>query len=288
MSVGNLYCEGQKKKIDIRVLQLIVSGVGCRVIPTEGKRELEQKLKVITTSPDVTGFTQIISAGIRDRDFETQFYERLDNPQQRPINWMYKTSQIGWVWERKEIENYLIDPVIIRKTLADRVDLPKYEVALQSSAESLTRYTTARVALSLCRYPTAILKNRWGEACGLRHHCLPQQRDYQSCVQGIEEICQNHRQQYQLNALKVLDEFQRLLLSFETSGSKFSHFLTVFSGKDLVAAMGSELMQMGLGEPGQFLARILKALETSPEPVWEWLPEWQNLRNAIATFPATS
>ncbi|USR92347.1 hypothetical protein NEA10_06390 [Phormidium yuhuli AB48] len=52
--------------------------------------------------------------------------------------------------------------------------------------------------------------------------------------------------------------------------------------------MGSDLMQMGLGEPGQFLARILSRLETSPEPVWEWLAEWQSLREAIAQFPALS
>lgn len=288
MPVGNLYCEGSRKSLDIRVIQLLVLGVGCRMIPTEGKRELWQKLKVLMTSPEVTSTTQIISAGIRDRDFDPQFYQTLDNPQYRPINWNYKNSQIGWVWERKEIENYLIDPVIVRKTLADRVDIPRYEVALQSSAETLSEYTAARVALSLCRHQPAMLENRWGEACGLRHHCLPQQRDYHSCIKGIEEICQNHGRQYQLTPSKVVEEFQRLLPSFERSGSKFAHFLTVFSGKDLLTAMGSELMQMELGEPGQFLARILKRLETSPEPVWEWLPEWQRLREAIAQFGSTS
>lgn len=49
--------------------------------------------------------------GILDRDFVRQWEEPSDSP----IEWtnLDRTIRFGWRWERKEIENHLVDPVVV-------------------------------------------------------------------------------------------------------------------------------------------------------------------------------
>ena len=54
-----------------------------------------------------------------------------------------------------------------------------------------------------------------------------------------------------------------------------------FAGKDLLCGMADALVGFGLGSPSDFRERVIKGIENAKEDVWQWLPEWQRLRELI-------
>jgi hypothetical protein len=113
MSVKILYCEGNAQSIDIRVISQIVPQ-GCLVKAIGGKTYgfAEKVLSDRIINPRL--------AGLGDRDF--LFFK--DNqlcvdfiPDETPFDWFDNGQWVGWLWERKEIENYLLDPIIIEYSL---------------------------------------------------------------------------------------------------------------------------------------------------------------------------
>jgi hypothetical protein len=70
---------------------------------------------------------------------------------------------LGWYWERKEIENYLIDPKVVKWALGDKAPpIDKYQTALDKAARKIASYTAAIIALSRVSYPNPPF-NGWGE-----------------------------------------------------------------------------------------------------------------------------
>ena len=56
--------------------------------------------------------------GLKDADFDRDW----NAPADRPEAWTKRLpgariERIGWCWARKEIENYLIDPVVVARAL---------------------------------------------------------------------------------------------------------------------------------------------------------------------------
>jgi hypothetical protein len=93
--------------------------------------------------------------GILDGDFVSDW----EAPQNQPKIWMSSGGQqLGWRWERKEIENYLIDPKIVSKALQEQAP-PNYTKMLSKAADLIWRYQAARTALANCR-------KRFKELCG--------------------------------------------------------------------------------------------------------------------------
>jgi hypothetical protein len=82
----------------------------------------------------------------------------------------------------------------------------------------------------------------------------------------------------------VLGRFEALLPSCRPGGQRYRHFLTFFSGKDLLLGLRETLAQLNLGSPSEFRERILKGIETAQDDVWNWLPEWKQLRTQVQTW----
>lgn len=272
MPVDVLYCEGASKSPDIRVLASLLSGV-CVVKPGGGKYGLGQMIRLAReASPNS------VIAGLRDRDLEADDAD----PAKAPRPWQVEngTVWLGWYWERVEIENYLVDPEVVRRALRNRA--PKagaYRAALSAAAKSIADYTASRAALTRSRVRFSPLANNWGVARGRDQHRFPDERGEADCRRQIRLIVAQHEQAQAVQADDVLRRFDELLSACRPSGQRFQHFLTFFAGKDLLCAMETALARFGLGSPFEFRERVLKGLEESAEDPWTWLPEWQRLRD---------
>lgn len=142
MPVALLYCEGSAGSADIRVLKKILRGP--TLIPAGGKHGMGDR---ILARREVHGQTVF---GLLDGDF----IEHLAEPRNVPSRWETKgdatTVHLGWRWERKEIENYLIDPAIVERTIkAERLTPVHYCEMLERAAGRVAIYEAARTALAL-------------------------------------------------------------------------------------------------------------------------------------------
>lgn len=131
MSVNILYCEGGKNSPDLRVLLNILSGI-CTVRPAGSKYGLDRQIIFIKQE---NFLPSSIVAALKDRDFDND--ESL--PVNSPRNWLVRVHnqdiQVGWSWERKEIENYLIDPEVVSHALGSKAPpIQDYRTALHYQA----------------------------------------------------------------------------------------------------------------------------------------------------------
>lgn len=277
MSVNLLYCEGGASSPDIRVLRAIIPG-SCTVRPTGSKYGFGQKVRL---SRDITSNSVI--AGLRDRDFDEDETPPINSPREWWVE--NKTIRLGWYWERKEIENYLIDSIIVQKALGIRApEDALYKDALQESAVSIADYAAARTALATSRVRFSPLPSSWGPERGSDRHKFPDQREEVNCRNAISTIIKQHEQTQTVLENDVLNRFNIFLPLCHPGGYRFQDFLTFFSGKDLLFGMQAALTRFGFTSPFEFRERILKGIENSTEDVWTWLPEWGRLRELINTF----
>jgi hypothetical protein len=80
----------------------------------------------------------------------------------------------------------------------------------------------------------------------------------------------------------VLDRFERVNAECQPGGPRFAHYLTFFSGKDLLLAMEPGLATLSLGTPRDSCSRVASCIEVAADDVALWLPEWSALRNELA------
>lgn len=273
MSIALLYCEGGEKSPDLQVLVQLLSGTNCLVRPSGGKYGFGERLK-IRRELDTPK-----CAGLRDRDFDAD-----DSvPVCAPREWRADKGRLwlGWSWERREIENYLLDPVVVQVALQLPLDVPLYWQRLHEAALSITAYTAARYALSLSRVRFAPLPSGWGRGRGCEDHKFPDDRDADQCRSAIVQVVEGHECCQQISAAAVLERFESILPTCEPGGARFAHFLTFFAGKDLLYALEPALQNdFGFKSALAFREQILKGMRRAAE-VWVWLPEWEALRNLI-------
>ncbi len=279
MSVNILYCEGGKNSPDIRVLLNLLSGI-CTVRPAGSKYGLDRQILFIKQQKLLPSS---IVAALRDRDFDSD--ESL--PNNSPRNWCVRDNeqivQVGWTWERREIENYLIDPEVVSHALGSKSPpMEEYRAALAESAQAIADYTAARIALSLSRQQSLPLTNYWGNKIG--QHRFPNCLTEQDCRSSIIRIIQQYKQAQVISESTVLKTFEELLPKCRDGGVRFQNFITFFSGKDLLYGMRSALQDWSLGEPFVFRERVVKGIENSTEDVPSWIPEWNQLRQVVANF----
>ncbi|MCC3527164.1 MAG: hypothetical protein JGK21_02900 [Microcoleus sp. PH2017_22_RUC_O_B] len=279
MSVNVLYCEGGKNSPDIRVLLNVLSGI-CTVRPAGSKYGLDRQILFIKQEQLLPNS---IVAALKDRDFDND----ESPPVNFPRNWLARVHsqdiQVGWSWERKEIENYLIDPEVVSHALGSKAPpIEDYRAALEESAKTIADYTAARIALSISHQPLLPLKNCWGNMGG--QHPFPERLAESDCRVGITDVVRQYEQAQILLEDNVLVSFEQLLSICRVGGCRFQNFLTFFSGKDLLCGMRSALIDWGLGEPFVFRERIVKGIENSTENVSSWVPEWDQLRQIVQNF----
>lgn len=274
MPVNILYCEGGPKSPDIRVLSIILAGA-CVLEPAGGKYGFGDRI----LGARKTRASDAI-AGLGDRDFD----DDDASPHGAPRDWQIDAgkTKLGWRWERKEIENYLIDPVVVAHALGSSAPNPaEYHASLQAAADAVADYTAARIALSLNRPRFTPLANSWGDESNLDGHRFPAQFTEEDCRHQIPALLQNHAQTQIPPPQDILRDYDRLLVACRVGGVRYQNFLTFFAGKDLLLGMQTALTRSGLGTARQFRERIIKGIEESSEEVWTWLPEWTQLRKLV-------
>ncbi|ACK64569.1 hypothetical protein PCC8801_0473 [Rippkaea orientalis PCC 8801] len=284
MPVNVLYCEGGKNTPDSRVLSNLLLGLEpkVRVRPVRTKYGLDRL--IIFLKQEKNFGSNVTVAALKDRDFDRDD----SSPQASPREWFAKdndqTIQVGWSWERKEIENYLVDPEVVQRALGSKAPpIDDYRSALEESAKAITDYTAARIALSLAQPSSLSLKNYWGNHGINKKHLFPEHLLESDCRDAIKNIVSEVEQSQTIQEDCVLETFDQLILTCRIGGCRFQDFLTFFSGKDLLYGMKTSLAEFSLGEPTAFLERVVKGIEDSSD-VWSWLPEWNQLRQVVQQF----
>lgn len=277
MPVSILFCEGGPQKPDIRLLNSLLAGT-CQVRAAGSKYGFGQVVRAHKEAQP-----QSTIAGLRDRDFD----DDDSIPIERPRCWLIEgdSLQIGWYWERVELENYLIDPQVVQYALRSRApSLNNYRSVLHGSAESIAEYTAARTALSLCRRRLIPSPNAWGRERGSESHPFPDDRSEAACRQQISAVIRQYAETHIVRECEVLAHFDRLLQACRPGGRRYEHFLTFFSGKDILFGMEPALKDFGFDSAFGFRERILKGIESTQDEVWRWLPEWATLRQLVISF----
>ncbi len=197
---------------------------------------------------------------------------------------------LGWYWERKEIENYLIDPKVVKRALGENSPPPEeYRAALQASASKIAAYTAARITLSLyLQNRPSPPNNSWGEERDKKEsYRFPKDRGLTEAngKSELNNIIKQYEQRLSSPRLNPLDEFDRLLPTCCPGGSRFQqqNYISFFAGKDLLYGMREQLSSFGFDSPVVFRQRILAGIEDSAEDVWTWIRSWQRLRELIAS-----
>jgi hypothetical protein len=136
MPVNILLCEGGPNSPDVRVLVKLLPG-RCEIRPMGGKYGMGERIKA---RREVLG--GMVVFGILDGDFLGEWQE----PTNAPREWIASDGEIlGWRWERKEIENYLIDPTIVRRSMeTSAADEDQYLQALEDARNRIAVYQAAR------------------------------------------------------------------------------------------------------------------------------------------------
>ena len=270
MSVTVLYCEGGRQSIDIRVIRQLLPK--CEIRPLGGK-------SLIPSSIIADRRRNQNLACLVDRDFDCRDRDKSD----APVELIYEQQWAGWSWSRKEIENYLIDPVVVKKALGKNAPDPdEYQNALDKAAENIAAYSAARTALSCER-----LINFWGEKVR-KGHDFPRRLGKDSCLVKIGEIVRENKGDRIITEEDVTNKFNALLPKFRPGGERFADYLSYFAGKDLLFAMKKDLQTLGFEPPPDsdksleefFLEKIVSQIEKRDQ-VWQWLPEWTTLRQLI-------
>lgn len=275
MPVSVLLCEGNERSPDARVLNKLLVGL-CEVKPFGGKYGMGDR---ILARREVLGPTSVF--GLLDGDFR-----EWAAPTEAPVPWIIQPQNskhhIGWRWERKEIENYLIDPVVVAKALGA---VPVgYEAILRAAALSLAAYQAARIALTLNRSRFSPLENAFGTNCGDTQLPEPTALDADNCLTAARQLVEKWNEGREVDVEKDVTSFNRVLPECQESGARFQHFITGFAGKDLLWGMSEGLGAIGFASPRIFQERVLVGITNSRDEVSNWLPEWMALREAIAKW----
>lgn len=226
-------------------------------------------------------------AGIRDRDFDFLDDSTLDTTHKWSEIRRKQSNRLGWYWERREIENYLIDPVVVEHALRDKMpDMIQYRAELARLADQYADYVAARIALSVFR--TKLRKNvltletQWTSGGGFSEA---------DCRDNIRRIVGVYAKSGQdsISESDVIAEFDRWLPRCRSGGDYHQNYLVYFPGKDFRKEIDRRLNDFGLGQiKNSFEANVLNGIENSNDPhnpVWEWLPEWKALREAVEKYP---
>ena len=280
MPVNVLYCEGDdKKSLDIQILKKIVPA-SCFIKPIGSKHGFIHR---------ILGARGIqankIVAGIKDRDFDHDESTNMPHEWYATIN--NQRVQLGWYWDRKEIENYLIDPTVVKYALGyTTARLNEYKVLLQKSAKKIAYYTAARMALSGVSYPSMPF-NCWGDERELGYF-FPKDKGLKEpdCRSKISSIIAEKKIKIDSSKVEVLEQFEQLLEIYKPGGKRFEQYLTFFAGKDLLYMMRHDLKKFGFKDSQQascytFRDAVIRGIQYSPEDVWTWLPEWQKFRELL-------
>ena len=274
-----LLCEGGPNSPDVRVLLTLLNGL-CRVRPMGGKYGMGERILALR---EASGGKETV-CGILDGDFVSEWSGTGDEPQKWEVSRVSGRVSLGWRWARKEIENYLIDPSVVEKTVRDIVDHSAYHEALHDAKDRIALYQAARMALSDCRIRFQPLPNSFGNTRGIEKHTFPDLFDEESCIQGIETAVREHHTSQTIDCHRVKELYQKYKSECIPNGIRNQHFLHAFAGKDLLWAMNDWLSHNRLIGALAFREKILTGIRATQADIASWIPEWNELKKTIQFY----
>jgi hypothetical protein len=273
--VSLLLCEGGINSPDVRVLSKLLGG-RCQLRPHGPKYGMGAS---IIARRESIGRGEVF--GIIDGDFVGSWQSPVD----RPVPWTGSDGTVlGWRWERKEIENYLIDPTVVNLALNQSnsvVSIQGYQSSLGAARDRLPAYQAARAALAASRIRFRDLPSSFGKERGSEQHPFPDSLDDSSCRDGMRQVVAAHQQTQIVEVGTVEAAFTSLLPQFQAGGPRHASHLHSFAGKDLLWAMDDALRGLGFAGAWAFREKVLLGIQQSPDDIGAWLPEWGELQRAI-------
>ncbi len=209
---------------------------------------------------------------------------------QQPLRWESRGGEhYGWIWERVEIENYLLDPAVVAYLHPRRlIDLVAYREALETVARDIAPYAAARNVLAHFRdaLRQALPTLRYGALCGNRQrYTFPrcETLDVMHCHAFIEEQVSCVTSRSAEASMQVRERFEMTREVFLPSGTLYPHYLHFFAGKDLLWGLEPYIRQFSnYGSPQEFLDDLTKALPGREDTNFRMLiPEWQALYASV-------
>jgi len=274
MPVVKLYCEGNAGSPDVRVLSRLLSvGTTITILPDNSKSGMDGRIQIRRET--IPG-----AYGIVDRDFAISW----QLPTEKPCLWEKNGQILGWTWERKEIENYLLDPIVVQNALGAKKTPRNYPDLLETAADLIARYQAARLALVSCQPAKIRLDSKFGKPRGKHGYPFPELFDDATCQSELTQKVQGYLNQVSsvIDNTMVIQTYQNLLPECLADGVRRQNFLYAFAGKDLLWALHDPLMLVGVGGGSPtFLEKILVGIRNTGDDIATWLPEWQALRDMI-------
>lgn len=273
MPVNLLLCEGGPNSPDVRLLSKLLAGQ-CEVRPMGGKQGMGDRIKARRENLGNTVY------GMLDGDFLTDWEMPKDKPRLWTVN--NRAVHLGWRWERKEVENYLIDPEVVHRALGN-ASPPKdeYKNALDAARDEIAIYQAARTALSACRHRFSPLPSAFGPKRGREKHPFPDKLDEPSCRAGVDQTVQEYTDAHVATPEHAISRFSAYTQEFQSGAVRRNYFLHAFAGKDLLWAMNERLQQWGFAGAWAFREMALKGLSRTNDDIADWLPEWKALLEEI-------
>lgn len=277
MPLTTLLCEGTSGSPDARLLRQILRGVVGVVQPMGGK----DGLPVRVVARRETGIaTALRCCALGDGDFPREPETWAPSDEARP--WIDKYgAHIGWLWRRKEIENYLFDAHVLARVFSwsdSKQDL--YVQHVRKAHDQAAMSTAARMALT-CHAPG---KGRLDTNINPR---LSQQDIGQKLLERATAYAADHC----IDAAALEARWKALIPECLAGGRFHPHAEVVFAGKDLCDLLGNapgiQQIQPELKSKPQLVERVLLAMEQDDAP-HEWLPEWRSLRIAVQAWSPAS
>ena len=275
MSLSKLYCEGEDQGFDVRMLSYVLRGAqpGLVVEPWGGKESLPKAV----ISDRRRG---LASAAICDGDFSRT--EHMVTPPDGVMVWRTKMGSvehdIGWIWRRKEIENYLLDVEVLSAALQWSAEQrARYEAVLQAAFERLSGCTAGRMALTIC----APRKRRLETS-------LPLGLEEANLRGQLLERASNYNDEATIDSVRLGETFDRLLPRCKPGGDLFQRAAERFAGKDLLASLqqlpGISSIDKRLKSRASIEDAVIEGMDRAGPAVIDWLPEWRSLHDAVAAW----
>lgn len=288
MPVNVILCEGNERSPDIRIISKIINdaGIGCRVVFNGSSRGFEERIRLLRE------FTKTSNVyGIGDLDFPLEW-----NSDSTMQTWIANdTAHLGWRWPRKEIENYLFDPVIVKNALDVHVkngnfnwkefDLDEYETELEKQRGNLAVYQAARLTLRQCGTKSRYWPSKFGKERGKHRYHFPDNLERQSIESSLREACGEFFCGI-TSSEQVLEKFSGTYQNEYSPGKpRYDNFLYSYAGKDIFWAMESWFDKTLFKSIYGFQEKIITGITDAPDSVVSWCSDWEDLVEKINAEP---